>query len=186
MSESKNKKKYVNPASQVKPTGISQKQLDLLQGRVVSAKFGNMVAVLMQSQHHKEMRLSQLQDRVVPPLLSNQFRIAEAQKQGGGEVIPVALILWARVADEVHDRLANALDDPIELSREEWTNGDNYWIVDAIGQQRFLIPLLTDLRSGEFKEHTVYYKAKGDQGVELRTIEPSGSEEREMEEAGQD
>lgn len=181
-----NKKKAVSADSPVKPGGMSEKQMEMLQGRVTSSKFGNMVAVLMQSENHKEMRLSQLHDRVVQPLLKNQFRIAEAQKQGGGEVIPVALIMWAKVSDEVHDRLANTLNEPIELSRVEWDCGENYWIVDAIGQQRFLVPLLTNLRAGEFLDKTVYYKAMGDDGIELRTIETEPTEQRELATEDQD
>jgi len=169
--ETEKKTKAVDPETPVKTAGMSKKQMALLQGRLISAKFGNMIAILMQSKVHQDMRLSQLHDRIVAPLLSNQFRIAEAQSKEGGEIIPVALLMWARVSDEVHERLKNNLDAPIELARDEWSSGENYWIVDAIGQQRFLIPLLTDLRNSDLKDKQVSYRAEGKEGVELRVME---------------
>ena len=158
---------------------LTKQQRELMQSHLIASKFGNMVTVMMQSPHHGRIALSELRDRLVPPLLNNQYRLAEAHKKGSGSTIPVGLILWARVSDEVHKRMLEGLDKPFELKANEWQGGENYWIIDAIGQERFLSPLLSDLRKKEFKGKSVQYRARSDNGPEVRTIDettPDGDE----------
>ena len=152
------------------PTKQQQQQLN---GRLLAAKFGDMVTVLMQSKFYEDLRLKDLRSYVVPPLMNNQYRIAEARKQGTGNSVPAALILWARVSDEVQDRLAGSLDAPFMLSAGEWTSGNNYWIIDAIGHEKFLAPLLTDLRKTVFKGQKVKYRARTSDGPQVRVLDES-------------
>ena len=156
-------------AKQFQETSAKEKR-ELLQSRLVSSQFGNMVTVMMQSPHHKDVRLSELHDRLVPPLLTNQFRLAEARKKNSGTSIPVALILWARVSDAVHQRMVAQLDSPFELTKDEWQSGDNYWIIDAVGSERFLAPILSELRATEFAGKTVRFRAKSPDGPTIRTL----------------
>lgn len=153
------------------PTKQQQQQLN---GRLLAAKFGDMVTVLMQSKFYEDLRLKDLRSYVVPPLMNNQYRIAEAWKKGTGNSVPAALILWARVSDEVQDRLAGSLDVPFMLSADEWTSGTNYWIIDAIGHEKFLAPLLTDLRKTVFKAQKVKYRARTADGPHVRVLDESG------------
>ncbi len=161
----------VNPESPVKTLAASKKQQELMNSRLISAKFGNIVTVLMQSEHHKNMVLSDLKDHAVPPLMRNQYRLAEAHPKGSGATIPVGLITWARVSQEVHDRLVDGLEKPILLTPAEWTSGDHYWIIDAVGDQRFLAPLLSDLRKTDFKNQKVFYRMATAKGPELKSFE---------------
>ncbi|MGI9422873.1 MAG: toxin-activating lysine-acyltransferase [Hyphomicrobiaceae bacterium] len=154
----------------VRPTGISKEQQELMQSRLLAANFGNLVTVMMQSQHHKHVPLSELHKRLVPPLVNNQFRVAEVRKEGSGSTIPVALIIWAQVSDEVHARLTEKVAETIDLAPKDWKSGDNYWIIDVVGPQRFLAPLLTGLRKGEFKDKTVYFRVRSENGPEVRTL----------------
>ena len=155
----------------IKTAQIGKEQQELMHSRLISSQFGNMVTIMMQSPHHKNVRLSELPDRLVPPLTKNQFRLAEARKQGHGSTIPVGMIIWARVSDDVHNRMMQQLDSPFELKLEEWQSGDNYWIIDAVGPERFLAPLLSDLRSKDFKDKTVYFRSKSPQGPVARTLD---------------
>lgn len=156
-----------------KPIGMSKKQQELMHSRLLAANFGNMVTVLMQSQHHKDIPLSELYGRLVAPLTANQFRVAEVAKEGSGMTVPVALIIWARVSDDVHARLQQNLDRPITLKGDEWTSGDNVWIVDVAGAERFIAPLLTGLRKSEFKNQNVYYRKRTEDGAKLETLDCS-------------
>ena len=137
---------------------------------MIASQFGNMVTIMMQSPHHRNIRLAELYRRLVPPLLIDQFRLAEARKKDSGTTLPVGLILWAKVSDEVHKRLLGQLDRTFDLGPQEWRSGDHYWIIDAIGPDRFVAPLLSDLRQREFKGKTVHYRAKSLDGPEVRTL----------------
>lgn len=161
----------VKPETTIKTFAPTKERMELMQSQVIAARFGNMVTVLMQSEHHKNLKLSDLVNRIVPPLLNNQFRLAEARKKGSGHTVPVGLILWARVSEPVHGKMVQALDAPFELAREEWTSGDNYWIIDAVGQQRFLAPLLADLRKTDFQDHKVHYRVATPDGPQLKAFE---------------
>ncbi len=154
---------------------MDKKQMELLNSRLLAAKFGDMVTVLMQSPHHKNIPLSDLRDRLVPPLVKQQYRVAEARKGDSGEIIPVGLILWARVSDEVHERL-KASEGPLELRGDEWFSGEKYWIIDAIGQERFLTALLTDLRKKDFVGKSIHYRARTETGTEIRCLEEPEAE----------
>ncbi len=155
----------------VKQVGLSKKQQELMHSRLLAANFGNMVTVMMQSPHHQRVPLSELHSRLVPPLTANQFRVAEAVKEGSGLTIPVGLIIWACVSDELHEKLKEQLDRPIMLNGDEWTSGDNLWIVDVVGPERFLAPLLTSLRKSDFKDRVVHYRNNTDDGVKIQTLQ---------------
>ena len=152
----------------------SKERQELIESRLLSSQFGNMVTIMMQSPHHKDVRLPELRRRLVPPLLTKQFRLAEARKKNSGTTIPVGLIIWARVSDEVHDRMLKQLDRPFDLDEKEWTGGHNYWIIDVVGPDRFVAPLLSELRRSDFKEKTVHYRSRTPDGPEVRTMTPNG------------
>lgn len=160
----------VEDKTPVKTFAPSDEQKQRLVGQLIASNFGNMVTILMQSQHYKTMQLHELKERVVPPLLAKQFRVAEAGVKGSGQTVPVALLFWARVSKEVHDRLSTTLDKPLELAADEWQGGDHYWIIDAIGDQRFLTPLLTELRKSEFKGKTVHYRVRINGEAKIKTF----------------
>ncbi len=149
----------------------TKEQQQFINGRLLAAQFGDMVTVLMQTKFYENLRLKDLRDYVVPPLMNKQYRIAEARKKGTGNSVPAALILWARVSDEVQDKLTGALDAPFLLSADEWTSGDNYWIIDAIGHERYLAPLLTDLRKTDFDGRNVKYRVRTPDGPAVRSLE---------------
>ena len=158
------------PSDQNNSAQRKKQQRQLLNSRMAAAQFGNIVTVLMQSPGHRDARLSDLYRTVVPPLLANQFKLAEAVQKGSGTALPVGVILWARVSDEMHQKLCKQPEQPIILEPKDWNGGNNYWIVDAVGPQRFVAPLLSGLRQQEFKGKTVHYRAKSQAGAEVRTL----------------
>src|SRR5262249_43714026 len=46
---------------------------------------------------------------------------------------------------EVDQRLTADLNTPIKLGPQEWTSGDIVWIVDAVGDERVIGPMLQGL-----------------------------------------
>lgn len=164
------KTKTTTDANTEERVAPSKAQIDYLNGQLVAAKFGNIVTILMQSAAHQQITLKELHERVVPPFLYNQYRLAEAHKEGSGQTIPVGVIIWAAVADEIHTHLLDESKTDYSLKNEEWKSGDNYWIIDAVGPQRFLTPLLTGLREKEFSGKTVYYRASVKDGIEVRSF----------------
>jgi cytolysin-activating lysine-acyltransferase len=121
----------------------------------MSVAFADIVSVLMCSPLHKHFSLTDLEWLVVPPLLAGQCRVAKAQPQGGGLGTPVAVVLWASVSAEVDNRLSSNVNAPIRLRPDEWRSGDILWLVEAVGDQRVVPPLLKQLTDTAFKGHTV-------------------------------
>lgn len=169
MSESA-ARQQVDPETPIKVAALSEHQQQLMRSRLLASKFGNMVSVLMQSEAYASLPLLALRSRIVPPLMHDQFRLAEVSKNGSGNTIPAAMILWAQVSDSVHDRMMKILDAPFELAAAEWKSGDNFWIVDAVGVSRFLTPLITELRKTEFKDQKVHYRARSDEGPIVKLL----------------
>src|SRR5215813_4282785 len=82
--------------------------------------FTQVVGVLMRSPHYKQLTIGDLEWLVIPPLLAGQFRIGETKPNQGGATLPVAVVLWARVSDEVDKRLMDADSTAFRLKPEEW------------------------------------------------------------------
>ncbi|MGI9404964.1 MAG: toxin-activating lysine-acyltransferase [Hyphomicrobiaceae bacterium] len=158
------------PVAPPMPGPVTPQTKERIKSHLVAANFGNMVTVLMQSPGYENAPISDLRTFVVPPLTKNQFRIAEALVKDSGHSVPVAMLLWAKVSEEVDKRMTDATELPIRLDPADWDSGDIFWVVDAIGQQRFLEPLLKDLMAKEFKGRTVKYRRKTDTGTEIATM----------------
>lgn len=144
---------------------------EYLQSQRIAASFGNIITILMQSEDHKDRKLSELREIVVPALLNNQFRLAEAHKKQSGYTIPVGLILWAKVSDEVDAKLSDTSVDGVLLAGEDWASGENYWIIEAVGDRRFLKPLLNKLVASDFKDKTVKYRQRTENDTEIKTLQ---------------
>jgi len=123
-----------------------------MQSKMLSANFGNIVTMFLQSPGHKHLKLEDLPARIIMPLVNNQFLLAEAYKKDTGFTFPVGVVLWASVSDEVEQRLSQDLNEPILLTQDEWTGGDNYWLIESIGEQRFVQQLLGRLCKEVFKD----------------------------------
>jgi hemolysin-activating ACP:hemolysin acyltransferase len=146
---------------------------DMRKRREVSARllmrFGEVVSVLMRAPQFRDLPLKQLQELVVPPLLSGQFLVAEAQSKAQGFVTPVAAALWARVSKEIDQRLSLDLDKPMQLSPKDWNSGDIGWLIVLAGNLQALAPLLKQLQETTFKGRPVKMRAKGKDGKTVIT-----------------
>lgn len=165
-------------AEQTKPTQdslINQSALTpqvrkAMQSKLLAANFGNIVTVMMQTQQYKDTPLSQLRDVVVPAVLADQATIAEAYDKRSGYTVPVGFALWARVSDEVDQRLSQNPTKPIELKADEWRSGDNFWLVELVGPMRFVRQMVKGLDERVFKGQPVKFSSldkDGNRSIEL-------------------
>jgi hemolysin-activating ACP:hemolysin acyltransferase len=128
------------------------------------AAFGEAVSVLMRSETHRHLFLADLETLLLPPIAAGQFSLMDAQSKAVGFTQPVGLALWARVSAEVDRRLSSNLDLPMRLKPDEWTSGDIFWIVEAVGDQRAMGPLLKALSEREWKGKPVKLRARDEAG----------------------
>ncbi|MGI9381733.1 MAG: toxin-activating lysine-acyltransferase [Methyloligellaceae bacterium] len=135
-----------------------------MRNKLLAAAFGEIVSVLMRSPHYKHYSLTDLEWLVVPPLLNNQFSLAEAHNKEGGFAAPVGVALWASVSEEVDQKLAEGLDRPVRLRPDEWRSGDILWMVDAVGAPQTVNALLERLGSTVFQNKPFKIRAADNEG----------------------
>jgi cytolysin-activating lysine-acyltransferase len=132
--------------------------------KLISASFGEIVGVLMRSQHYRTYTLADLEWLVVPAVLSNQFMVAEARAKDGGFTSPVGVVLWANVSPEVDRRLAADLTQPPRLQPNEWKSGEIAWLIDAVGAQQAVQGMVQRVRGQVFKGRPVKVRTMGQDG----------------------
>lgn len=132
--------------------------------KLVSAAFGQVVSVLMRAPHYKHYSLADLEWMVVPPLVTSQFSIVEAQSRKNGMSAPVCVVLWANVSAEVDARLSASPGEPIRLKPNEWRSGDVLWVIDAIGDARAVTAVLKRLRENEWQGRAVKIRTRTKEG----------------------
>lgn len=132
--------------------------------KLVSASFGEIVSVLMRSEHYRSYTLQDLEWLVVPAVLSNQFLLAEARAKGNGFTAPVGVVLWAQVSPEVDQRLTASVAQPIRLKPEDWRSGNIPWLVDAVGPPKLIGGMLQQLHTKVFKGQSVKVRTQGPDG----------------------
>ena len=161
-------------ASPAEAPSLSEEELKkrAAASKLVSASFGEIVSVLMRSEHYKSYTLQDLEWLVVPAVLSNQFLLAEARAKGNGFTAPVGVVLWANVSPEVDQRLTANIAQPIRLKPEDWRSGNIPWLVDAVGPPKLIGGMLQQLHAKVFKGQQVKVRTQGQDGKPVvRTME---------------
>jgi cytolysin-activating lysine-acyltransferase len=121
-----------------------------------SLAFTQVVGVLMRSPHYRKYTLADLEWLVIPPLSAGQFRIGEVKPdKNQGAAMPVAVVLWASVSEEVDRRLMEADSASFQLKPEEWKSGDILWLVHAAGETRFVKHVVEQLTKTTLKGRQV-------------------------------
>lgn len=93
----------------------------------VSHILGEMTWLLTQSPLHRALSIGDLEWLVMPALLHEQFYIFRDGNR------PVGLALWAKCGPEAAKKLDGGMIEPENrLTLEEWTGGDQIWLVDLI------------------------------------------------------
>jgi cytolysin-activating lysine-acyltransferase len=148
--------------------------------------FAQIVAVLMRDRNFRNMRLSDLEWLVLPPVMAGQFSLAQAPSPlgrdkgkeggkegaaGGGVLVPVAVALWARVSDSIDQGLSENLDKPVRLKPGDWASGNNVWLMAVAGDQHAVPTFLKQLAATQFKGQRVKMRLRdADNKVVVKTL----------------
>ncbi|GBF26481.1 hypothetical protein MnTg02_01522 [bacterium MnTg02] len=157
----------------------------VLQSKLLAANFGNIITVLMQSPGHKKLTLEDLNWLVLPALLNNQFIVAEGRRKDSGYTIPVGLALWAKVSEDVDKILTANLNDPIKMTNKDWRSGEIFWLIELIGDKRFIRSMMDNLNKNVFKGQPVKFRTMDENDNKviktLRSPESKPSDEKPSE-----
>lgn len=127
---------------------VKQKQM---MAKLVAASFGEVVTLMMRTPRYRKMPIETLEATAAAPVALGQVAIAEAQSKETGAVMPIAVVLWARVSSEVDRRLSDTENETTALNINEWRSGNIPWIIEAIGERKALGKLLHQLVTTVFK-----------------------------------
>lgn len=135
-------------ASSLSPTDVADySQLLKNQAQRVLGKLPLLGAVgwlMMQQPATRHTLLSELEWRVMPPLVLEQAKVY--LREGA----PVAYVSWAKLSDDVARRYMEA---PHHLTAADWKSGEQIWIVDLCtpfgGAQEVVKDLQSTLLAGQ-------------------------------------
>ncbi len=151
-----------------------QRPAEARQARMGQA-FAQIVAVLMRDPGYRNLRLTDLEWLVLPPVMAGQWRLgqgpaptpgnnASVQGAGGAMLVPMAVALWARISPSIEQRLKDNLEIPLMLRPDEWASGPNLWLIAAAGDPRYLPVFLQKLNELEFQGQEVKQRVRGADG----------------------
>lgn len=90
----------------------------------------------------KHTFLADIDWTLLPPVILDQCRLYT--KEG----IPFAFFTWAKVSDEIDQRLRGG--EP-RIAPHEWQSGENLWMVDMVAPFGHLDEMFDDLRKGQLE-----------------------------------
>ncbi len=135
-----------------------------LGAKMMAASFGEIVTVLMRSKTYRHFSLSDLDWLVIPPVLTQQFVLAEARKGEDSIPAPIGVALWATVSPEVDQKLSSNTTGPLRLRPDEWKSGDILWLIDAVGPPQVINGLIDNLHKNVFKGRPLKVRGRDEEG----------------------
>lgn len=124
----------------------------------LNAGLGETVAMLARDPKFRHLALSDLEWLVLPPLAANQVltlrgKVKDKDGQENGLTVPLCLALWAKVSEEIDQKLQaqQKAGAPLRLAPQDWTSGQIPWVLLLTGPQE-LKPKLQDKLRGVLGE----------------------------------
>lgn len=105
--------------------------------------FTQVISVLAKSAPYREVPLAHIEQFILPPLLTGQFAVMDAQIKA--RRVPVAVAFWAYVSPEV-DRRLSITSEMAVLQPADWRSGDILWLIDIVGQTQASGQLMQELK----------------------------------------
>ena len=127
----------------------------------VSEVLGEIVWLMSQSPLHKHVFISDLEWRVMTPILLQQFRLFYDRQK------PLGVIFWASVSEEVEARLAAGTT---RMRPQDWKSGDRLWVVEAIAPFGGAEEMVKDLKAKVFPGREIKALAVGAKGKGVRKL----------------
>ena len=147
--------------------------------KMMAASFGEIVTVLMRSASYRHFSLADLEWLVVPPVITQQFVLAEARRKEEDIPAPIAVALWARVSPEVDSKLSSIASGPLRLRPDEWRSGDIFWLIEAVGPRQVLDGLMENLHRKMLKGRPLKVRGIDKDGkpvIKIQKLPVSGEE----------
>jgi len=141
----------------------------------VSHFLGEMTWLLSQSPLHRALSIGDLEWLVMPALLVEQFYLFRDGDQ------PIGLALWAKCRPEAVAKLDRGMIEPENrLTLEEWSNGDQIWLVDLIApfattENRHRELMMADLIAGPMAGKAFSFH-QTDPATGKRTVQTVGAD----------
>ena len=129
--------------------------------RTVAGVLGEITWLMTQSPSHKGFFISDLEWMIMVPVMLQQFRLFYDKDK------PIGVALYARVDDEVEERLKSG---SARLRPQDWKSGTKLWIVEIIAPFGGHEAMMTDFKQQLFKDTDVHYLLRSEKGNEVRTV----------------
>ena len=104
----------------------------------------DLTVLAMQHPVYRNMAIADIDWLIMPALLTGNFAILHGARPDSAKV-PLAAVTWARVSEEVDQRLMENLHRPFRLSPQEYVSGDIYWLAHTFGPPQMVDVLLKRL-----------------------------------------
>lgn len=128
------------------------------QAQVVMAKIpvlGAVAWLMMQQAGARHTLLSEMEWRVMPPLVMDQAKLY--MRDGA----PVAYVSWAQLSEKTAQRY---LEAPHHLMAADWKSGDQIWIIDLVTPFGGAPEVMKELRETVFASKAIYQMMPDSQG----------------------
>ncbi|MEL6125555.1 MAG: toxin-activating lysine-acyltransferase [Pseudomonadota bacterium] len=145
----------------------------------VRESFGKVVMAMMALPRYRNQSLSDLQHLVLEPLIRDRIAIAYPATKERGPLTDISgLAIWASVSDEVDAKIREQIKAgtfPVKLKAEDWTSGENNWLLDVIApDQKSTVSVLSNFKQivqkGDLSLHPVIARL-----VDRETLEKMGA-----------
>ena len=143
----------------------------------VSHFFGEIVWLLTQSRLHRALRIGDLEWLAMPALLHEQFYLFRDGER------PIGLAMWAKCDAAAAAKLERGMIEPENrLTLEEWTSGDQIWLVDLIApfandENRHREWMMADLVTGPLAGKAFRFHQVDDSGTRIvQTVDAEAAE----------
>ncbi len=128
---------------EVASTQVAQATSEQLQRRL--QLLGSITWLMLQSPQHRFYPLAELEARIIPSLMLNQFRYYEIDGQ------PIGFVNWAYLSEEVESQYQ---EGDFQLSAEDWRSGERLWAIDFVDPFEQAQNMVDDLQRNIFPEGT--------------------------------
>lgn len=119
-------------------------EMAMEQARRVGQKIpllGPITWLMMQQSATRHGLISDLEWRVMPPLVLDQAKLYLRQE------LPIAFVSWARLNEEAAQRYR---EPPHRLAPADWHGGDQVWLIDLLAPYGGVQDIFDDLRKNIF------------------------------------
>lgn len=140
--------------------------------KMVASAIGDMVTLYSKDSAHKHFSFDDMDWKILPPIVNGQFFISNADDPDFGTLRPIGLVTWAKVSDELNEKLSYQIKGKhVRLRPQEWASGDNVWLVDVVGTHEGVLKALKFVHENQLSgvEAKVLTRNKGEK-LEISTL----------------